>query len=297
MDFGLSHYAIGIRADVPTAVTSTISYWLTVLMSCSPTDPAGGCPDGNLASLYEGRGGTGTECGYVQYPAAPRSISPGTIIGFSMLSLPILLLVGFALYWMRLKRRHRLATRQHALAGAQAVREREINEFIAREVKKPLGAARAALVQVYARCTTTNTTASCTTTQSSLVSSSGSTNGGVVVDHPSSDGGADNHNDNNIQYHNISTARQKHRAILKRQLDTIAVSLDSIGALVDGLGKRNHRRKNHDYHHRSGSLSLAPEESALRPGHEMLKFDRALEHYSSKRSLEFSLDGMLPSDE
>jgi ABC-type amino acid transport substrate-binding protein len=46
MDFGLSHYAIGIRRDVPREVEQTLSYWLNVLMSCSPQDPDGACPDG-----------------------------------------------------------------------------------------------------------------------------------------------------------------------------------------------------------------------------------------------------------
>jgi hypothetical protein len=46
MDFGVSHYAIGIRRDVPPEVEHTLSYWLNVLMSCSPQDPEGPCPDG-----------------------------------------------------------------------------------------------------------------------------------------------------------------------------------------------------------------------------------------------------------
>jgi hypothetical protein len=304
--------------------------------------------DGNLASLYDGQGGTGTECGYVQYPVAPKSLSRGTIVGFSMLSIPILLLIGFAYYWMRLKRRHRQATRQHVLAGAQAAREREINEFIAREVKKPLGAARTALEELYARYFPPMSSSSTSTStshnnnnnngpiKSSRSFSSTDGGGGAAADmdrsslpmsststsikkgpvkssrsFSSTDGGGasadmnrnSNHNNNKSkvvvvdeQNHNRNntnngdngdnTAVIPNREVLKSQLDTIAVSIDSIKALVDGLGSKK-KNRGHHYGYREASGVAGPGDQTMQ------KFDRALAIFSSKRTIDCSLDEMI----
>jgi hypothetical protein len=64
LSFGLNQIAIGIRKDIPTYVVDTFDYWLTVLMTCSPTD----CPGDNLQDLYRPRVGTGQECGYIANP-------------------------------------------------------------------------------------------------------------------------------------------------------------------------------------------------------------------------------------
>ena len=68
MAYGLSQYGIGIRQDIEQDVVNTLSYLMNELMICNPLDPDGSCPEGNFASMYEGRGGTGDECGYVQNP-------------------------------------------------------------------------------------------------------------------------------------------------------------------------------------------------------------------------------------
>ena len=83
MSFGLSHYAIGIRRDVPTQTVDSISYWMNSLMACNPLDPNGGCLDGNLATFFEGRGGTGDECGYVLFPGTDSDtlLTGGQIAG------------------------------------------------------------------------------------------------------------------------------------------------------------------------------------------------------------------------
>ena len=83
MKFGLSHYAIGIRRDIPLHVERTLSYWINELMVCNPVDPNGGCTDGNLADFYVSQGGTGHECGYVANPVPPPqpAISPFGIAG------------------------------------------------------------------------------------------------------------------------------------------------------------------------------------------------------------------------
>jgi hypothetical protein len=81
MSFGLSNYAIGLRRDIPREVVDTLSYWINTLMSCSPLDPEGPCPDGNLAQFFEGQGGTGGECDYVLFPMTDDRLSKGAITG------------------------------------------------------------------------------------------------------------------------------------------------------------------------------------------------------------------------
>jgi hypothetical protein len=48
----------------------TLDHWLNYLMTCSPTDE---CPTDSLTVLYPTNGGgTGRECGYVQFPPSPE---------------------------------------------------------------------------------------------------------------------------------------------------------------------------------------------------------------------------------
>lgn len=146
MPFGLSHYAIGIREDIPTDVVETISYWMTVLMTCNPRDPDGPCPDGNFATMYEGRGGTGEECGYVLYPKTDTRLLPPYAIALVVLG-STLVLLGVFLLWHRhrLRREKRQYAKRSKAAMEQAEREREFNEFMAHEVRNPLASAMAAL--------------------------------------------------------------------------------------------------------------------------------------------------------
>ena len=104
-DFGLSQYAIGIRKNMEPSVVEAISYWMTVLMSCSPLDRNGSCPEGNFATMYAGRGGTGKECGYVANPLPPPS--EGRILsGFAVACIvlgAVLVTVFACRYWSEYK--------------------------------------------------------------------------------------------------------------------------------------------------------------------------------------------------
>jgi len=144
MSFGLSHHAIGIRKDIPKEVVDTISYWMNILMSCNPLDPLGPCPDGNFASFYEGRGGTGKECGYVLYPA-DGTIAPWAVACIAVVSVIVASLLLSLIHCYRIKRQEKKYAKRAKLAKEQAMRERELNEFIAHEVRNPLASAIAAL--------------------------------------------------------------------------------------------------------------------------------------------------------
>ena len=124
MTFGLTHYALGIRQDIPIHVVDTLSYWMNYLMNCNPlnhdndndkdnvhhnNNNNGGmsCPDGNLATFYQNQGGTGKECGYNPYPPLNNNnkkanvpLITGVVIG-SVLTILILILVLF--HMIRLK--------------------------------------------------------------------------------------------------------------------------------------------------------------------------------------------------
>lgn len=146
MQFGLSHYAIGIRQDIPQQVVDTISYWMTVLMTCNPLDPAGPCPEGNFASMYEGRGGTGEECGYVLYPKSGGRLLPAAAVAGIVVGCTLAVLAVFvAWHRHRLRREQRRYAKRSKVAVEQAEREREFNEFMAHEVRNPLASALAAL--------------------------------------------------------------------------------------------------------------------------------------------------------
>jgi len=148
MHFGLSHYAIGIRQDIPQSVVNTISYWMNILMTCNPLDPEGACPEGNFATFYEGRGGTGEECGYVLYPPTEGDsavLSPGAIAGIAIFSAGVVLLTYTAWHCYSSARQRRKQEKRTKAALAQAEREREFNEYMAHEVRNPLASALAAL--------------------------------------------------------------------------------------------------------------------------------------------------------
>lgn len=150
MGYGLTHYAIGIRRDVDPYITHTISYWLNILMTCSPGDVD--CPSGNLHHSYTG--GTGNECGYVGHPT---TVSIGAYVGIVVGSLALVVLL-IALWRMRrLKKRQRKRIARLKVQAAQekaqlqldhahqaAVQERELNDYIAHEVRNPLAAALSA---------------------------------------------------------------------------------------------------------------------------------------------------------
>lgn len=103
MQFGLSHYSIGLRQDLPIEVSQVLSYWMTYLMTCNPITE---CPDGNLATFYSNRGGTGSECGYVLYPSK-RRMSNGEIVAIALGCLAGLLLIFLALHRRRMVQQER----------------------------------------------------------------------------------------------------------------------------------------------------------------------------------------------
>jgi len=151
MGFGLSHYAIGVRRDIPIGVVDALSYWMNVLMACNPLDPNGGCPKGNLASFFEGTGGTGAECGYVLHPPPMSSLSSGAIAGIVLGVVAFVVIVGIIWHRYRLARQKQRCAKATKVAVAQAAKERELNEFIAHEVRNPLASAIAALSFVSAK--------------------------------------------------------------------------------------------------------------------------------------------------
>ena len=155
MSYGLSHYAIGIHRDVPNEVVNTISYWMSVLMACNPLDPDGPCPEGNLASFYEGRGGTGAECGYVLYPV-DRSLSPGAIVGIVMGSVVFVAFFFMSWHQYKIKRQARKFQKRAIAVREQAAREKELNEYIAHEIRNPLASAIAALSFVSSKVSDTD---------------------------------------------------------------------------------------------------------------------------------------------
>lgn len=159
LGFGLSQYAIGVRNDLRHA-EEALSYWLNVLMTCSPGDPEGDCPfgeDGNLYSMYDGVGGRGDECGYILHPF---SFAPAAIAGIAISCLlgALFIYVIWRLYM--LKKRDRLQKAEMKIFNAKAEaekaaiivenatmaarRERELNDFISHEVRNPLSAAMSA---------------------------------------------------------------------------------------------------------------------------------------------------------
>jgi len=145
MGFGLSHYAIGVRRDISVDVVNALSYWMNVLMSCNPLDPEGPCPDGNLATFFQLTGGNGDECGYVLYPPEADRLNPWAIVAIVSAALLFVVFVGIVWHRYRLARQKRLYAKRSRAAVALAARERELNEFIAHEVRNPLSSAIAAL--------------------------------------------------------------------------------------------------------------------------------------------------------
>lgn len=151
MQFGLSQYAIGIRQDIPIEVERTLSYWLNVLMTCNPLDADGECPEGNLASFYEGHGGTGDECGYVLNPPIPTPPNAPMIFGVVLATVVCLVALGYVFLRYRLHRQARLYNKRARAVMAQAEREREFTDVLAHEIRNPLASAIAALNFVFSK--------------------------------------------------------------------------------------------------------------------------------------------------
>lgn len=108
MQFGLSHYAIGVRKDIPREVVDTISYWMSVLMSCNPLDPDGQCPEGGFSDFYKGQGGSGSECGFVMFPPSSSVVGhPGVISGIVIGGMVFVLVISWTVHNYRIKRQQK----------------------------------------------------------------------------------------------------------------------------------------------------------------------------------------------
>ena len=108
MSFGLTHYAFGVRNELPLNVVETLSYWINILMTCNPQDPVGACPNGQgLAALYQNQGGTGKECGHVLYPPTTETkqdkVNVAVVTGVLVGSVGLILVVLTIAHVLRLK--------------------------------------------------------------------------------------------------------------------------------------------------------------------------------------------------
>ena len=98
LNYGVGQLAFGIRMDLPDEVVQTLNFWLKALMSCFPDDPNGYCPngDGSLSQMYVSSGGSGDECGYVQFPTEPaKRLAPGIIVAIALT--PVILVIGIGM--------------------------------------------------------------------------------------------------------------------------------------------------------------------------------------------------------
>ena len=96
--------------ELPDDVLQTLNYWLQALMACFPSDPNGQCfqdkGGGSLSELYGNIGGTGKECGYVQFPPAPATgsrLSTGVIVAIAVTPVVVVLALAMLFHMHRLK--------------------------------------------------------------------------------------------------------------------------------------------------------------------------------------------------
>jgi len=104
---------MGIRKDIPIEVVDTINFWLNVLMTCKPNGNDEFCRGDSLSELYEKAGGTGEECGYVDFPAeTKRLLDPWALVAVTVGSLIFVIFIFTVLYLYKLKQqRHRIKKR------------------------------------------------------------------------------------------------------------------------------------------------------------------------------------------
>jgi hypothetical protein len=102
LTFGLNQFAIGVRLDIPREVVDTFNYWMNELMTCSPSDNT--CD--SFAGIYEG--GTGYECGYVQFPSSNTfRLSNGIIAGIVTGVISLIIAGMSGVYYRRLKKQRK----------------------------------------------------------------------------------------------------------------------------------------------------------------------------------------------
>jgi hypothetical protein len=137
LEYGLNYFSIGLRADLPNHVLDAFNFWLLALMACFPADPQGHCYEfregGSLSQLYAAAvGGTGNECGYVQFPPfeTDSGLSPAVIACIAIVPVVLVLAVSVFCHINQLKRQE---TRMKKRFIQQLARNIEIGES-AREI-------------------------------------------------------------------------------------------------------------------------------------------------------------------
>ena len=108
LSFGLTHYAWGVGRHQSMTVVQALSYWINVLTNCNPKDALGACPQGNLHSMYQAHGGgTGQECGHVNFPTTlTETTNMNIALVTSLVVGGVALLVGSLLVWHWIRLRH-----------------------------------------------------------------------------------------------------------------------------------------------------------------------------------------------
>ena len=121
LSFGLTHYALGVGHHLSVTVVDTLSFWINVLMTCpprqdddeessnddAPTTSLSCPPQGNLYAMYQAHGGgTGTECGHVNFPTTvteTKNINVGLVTGLIVGGVVVLLICLVVLHAIRLR--------------------------------------------------------------------------------------------------------------------------------------------------------------------------------------------------
>ena len=113
LGYGLNHFAFGVRTDLSDDVLGTINFWMNALMTCFPGDPLSLCSEekggGSFSELFEGRGGTGRECGYVLFPVpeADNPLTPGVIAALVITPVVIVLALSMIYHMHQLKKQEK----------------------------------------------------------------------------------------------------------------------------------------------------------------------------------------------
>eukprot|EP00797_Seminavis_robusta_P035395 Sro876_g214480.2 (377) ;mRNA; r:5872-7002 len=110
LEYGLNAFAFGIRNDLPDSLVRTLNFWIQALMACFPEDPYGYCPNGqgSTSHLYTLHGGTGKECGYVQFPELDQGGLPvAAIVAIALTPVLLVVAVGMVYHMRQLKQQER----------------------------------------------------------------------------------------------------------------------------------------------------------------------------------------------
>lgn len=112
LSYGLNHFAFGLRSDLSDDVQTTINFWINALETCFPDDPESLCSEalggGSFSKMFDGRGGTGAECGYVLFPPPESdSLSPGVIAAIVITPVVVVLILAMMYHMHHIKAQER----------------------------------------------------------------------------------------------------------------------------------------------------------------------------------------------